>query len=1166
MVKELAIGLSALTALFFMMVIAKRGWQSFQSYRAQSVVDKYIGWIQTNYNVDSLHQITDKLNTINDLMLIEKIIDHAGEHFGFTVFLRELYDATKITDNYIFTLENSKSWKKRVFSCEKLGRIASAKAIPALLSIVRDVNNEDEDVRSSALRALGRIQDARAIPFLIEALGFPETWLPPRIAEILVLIGNEAIEPLTRELNNCQSESRRAWAAEILGTLQAKSAVDALMDSLLDASPEVRAKAAGALGKIKEDRAIIKLGELLVSEPVSFVRTRVSQALGAIGSPKVIRFLVDILKDPEWWVRIRAVEALEQIGENSVPSLLVTLEEDDQEVRKRAAMALEKIGYIRKILKEYGEGPYKPGLRKILFLTSQSGVVESLNEYLFKSTGNFQKRIVRLLGEAKASGAAEPLLQLLDTADCWTLKARIIESLGKIRAKEAIPVLIEYLKDPEYWVRRSSAQALGHLNAVEYSGKIASILKDPNPETRISALRTLSILKAHQHHQEIVELLSDPSPVVRKNALTVIRDLAIKVDTPTITEILKKSSEDIRIEAVKYFTASRCLEAFYDVLQILPYASQALRDCVVEYVEQVNNSDRRFKDIIDLFAEMNLSKEVVGSLIFIASIIKDKDACQFIYDYTRRPEAYTREKAIQALLRFGIEENQSLLEEGLFDPAASVRIAVLAGIDENVNPGFLKKAVALKDDPDEYVRLALELAIGISGCTEWKSELIPLLADASPKVVAGALIALAVLDSESFLEEYYRRRDIKEIRKQVRTICEDERFFGIIQKIKERSSRNQHIEISLLFEIDEREFTARLLDMTKQSADPEIRAKAMETIQRIAAPEHFTSILGVMNKDPHPRVRKIAMDAVASLGREEEAISAFSASLADPVPSVREKAAKMLGDFNNPRALKALLDALDTHNRDFREAVTTSLSRILSGDLETVKTLMCSVPDKKTRKIGLAWIMGKTEKPESIPFLKTLLNDNEQEVRCSAIGALSKFKDRNLSKIIEASIYDPNERVRAAAINAITSTPTETTTETLLNALDDLDDFVRLRAIIGLAKIDLNRAITALESKSQHQLEYLALLNAVLFYSGDAYNESVKSDPKALFIISELCDKEDMLNTLKSSTDNKKRYHAFKILSLFESDENYKTVYELAIKDPDTKIRQEAEKQTIKGM
>ncbi len=190
--------------------------------------------------------------------MIEQIIDYSAERFGLTDILRDLYDSTNLTDHYIRLLEKSNSWKKRAFSCEKLGRIGSVKAVPSLLSTVRDVENEDEDVRSSALRALGRIRDPRAIPFLVEALGSPETWLPPRIAEILVMIGKETIEPLIRELSHFESEGRWAWAAEILGTLEAESAAEALMASLMDASPEVRAKVAGALGKIKDVMAIAK--------------------------------------------------------------------------------------------------------------------------------------------------------------------------------------------------------------------------------------------------------------------------------------------------------------------------------------------------------------------------------------------------------------------------------------------------------------------------------------------------------------------------------------------------------------------------------------------------------------------------------------------------------------------------------------------------------------------------------------------------------------------------------------------------------------------------------------------------------------------------------------------------------------------------------------------
>jgi len=197
-------------------------------------------------------------------------------------------------------LKKSKSWKKRAFAAEKLGQIGSAQSVPVLLSIIRDTKDEDEDVRGAALRALARIKDERAIPFLIEALGYPETWLPPRVGEILVSIGEKSIEFLIKELRYNQSESIRMWSAEILGWLGAKDALNILIQALSDISPEVRAKAAGALEKIRDDRAVFKLLELLISDPVPFVRVRVAQALGSIGHPAVIDYLINILKDPEW--------------------------------------------------------------------------------------------------------------------------------------------------------------------------------------------------------------------------------------------------------------------------------------------------------------------------------------------------------------------------------------------------------------------------------------------------------------------------------------------------------------------------------------------------------------------------------------------------------------------------------------------------------------------------------------------------------------------------------------------------------------------------------------------------------------------------------------------------------------------------------------------------
>jgi len=273
-----------------------------------------------------------QLAAVPDPVMREAILDQAREGAppDSIPFLVRAYEDLAIIDRYMEEVEQSPNWEDRARAAERLGRMGSPRAVPALLRVIRNIKDEDEDVRGAALRALGRIRDPRALPGLIEALGYPEASLPPRIAEIIVLFGKDSVPLLVAELRNLESDVRRMWAAEVLGWLGDPRAAVPLMESLGDVSPEVRAKAAGGLGRIRDGRSVERLLEMLLSDPIPFVRTRVAQALGAIGHPKVIDHLIHVLKDPEWWVRIRAIEALEQFGQSSSEALLVALEDDDE--------------------------------------------------------------------------------------------------------------------------------------------------------------------------------------------------------------------------------------------------------------------------------------------------------------------------------------------------------------------------------------------------------------------------------------------------------------------------------------------------------------------------------------------------------------------------------------------------------------------------------------------------------------------------------------------------------------------------------------------------------------------------------------------------------------------------------------------------------------------
>jgi HEAT repeat protein len=1106
-----------------------------------------------------------RLARLSDAKLVEQLIDRSAAAANKPIGdFREVYDGALITQRYISILEKSKSWKKRAFAAEKLGQIGSPTALPTLLSIVRDVKNEDDDVRGAALRALGRIRDARAVPFLIEALGYPDTWLPPRIGEILVSIGEPAIPELQAELRENHSEHVRMWAAEILGWLQAASAAPALIDALSDINPEVRARSAAALGRIKDDRSVHRLLELLISDPAPFVRVKVSQALGAIGHPAVIDYLITTLKDPEWWVRVRAVEALEKMGQSAVAGLLPALEDEDAEVRRRAAMALERIGYVEQILDDYAQPAFKQDLRRILLLVAEAGVIESLSQKLATGEGTIRKRIVRLFGDAGVKEASGPLLELLSETTEWSLKARIIESLGKIGARDAVPRLVEHLRHREDWVRKSTVEALGRLEAQDAADDVAGLLDDPSPIARESALEALLRLGVSKHRDKIEGLLLDPTPRVRRTAIKVLRELGLPLNENAASVLLADTSEEVKAEAIRYFAKAGDARRALDIARLLPRAAPPLRAEIVAYFRAVRSAVS-FEELCSAIRIDGLAPEALAALIDIVTIIGGDESHRFVAGFIQSAEPSLRERAFASLAQFGIEKQRKTFEKGLLDPASQVRISVLAGIAADPHCGLLEHARSLSNDPDVDVRTALALSLGASGADELRRDAAGMLEDPSLMVNAGALISLAAFDDPSLLEIIRARWSMTDLRAAINATKKDDRFRPMLEIISRNAARSNNLEVAFILAENEREFMQDLIRKIRESHDPAARVKAMEILTMLPAGEFLTSILGIMKRDPIAELRVHAMEIVSASAREDEAISAVSSMLVDPSPAVRTKAAEILGRHSTPQALEALLHVLDTSDRKFREAVTTSLSALLADNPDRFSELLRSIPESKTRKIGMAWLMGKTRKQGSMAFLVKLSEDTDPDVRASAVGALAKFKRKQLLSHFDKLLYDPSERVRAASVNAIAAIGGAAAFALCGKALEDIDEFVRQRAAIGLAKMDPAQTILLIREKGTGAGDLESYARGILFATGaaggaaagDSSAQAVRNDPLARTVVAELCPEDEMRTAFRTSSDRKKRLHAFRMLAMAGVESDGELVA-LALKDPSTEIREEA--------
>lgn len=220
----------------------------------------------------------------------------------------------------------------RVWAAKALalyGKLAR-EATPRLVAILKDSELPFEE-RAVALEALGQIGGAhpKAIPAVVELL-----------SELSTARGGERQE---------DSESLRELAAECIGIIgkDAAIAVPVLMRSLNDRSETLRRKTISALGRIGQaaQLAIPSLLENMAYDESPAVRDAAETALASIGSPAVPA-LTHLLDDQDAELRERAARGLGQMKTLAQPAanpLRKLLKDENPEVRLAAAKALWQI-------------------------------------------------------------------------------------------------------------------------------------------------------------------------------------------------------------------------------------------------------------------------------------------------------------------------------------------------------------------------------------------------------------------------------------------------------------------------------------------------------------------------------------------------------------------------------------------------------------------------------------------------------------------------------------------------------------------------------------------------------------------------------------------------------------------------------------------------------
>jgi HEAT repeat protein len=344
--------------------------------------------------------------------------------------------------------------------------------------------------------------------------------------------------------------------------------VDKLIVKLGDPEPSVRMKAARALGKIGDERAIPALIEALNDRinsvqsdafEINSVQSEAVDALVKIGKP-AIPALIELPKDEHWysakWTgEASAAEALARIGVNG-----------------------EQFGTILKMLTKGRTQEEKIWAAAVLCYMAEANprsievvkAVPALTKAAKNENQYLQSWAVGALGKIKDARAVPALIKALKDTDEY-VRSDAAEALGKIKDARAVPALIKALKDKNMFVRRGVILALFEIGKPAVPSLVKAV-KDENKYMSAHAAIVLGMARDARAVPALIETLEagylkdDAAEQLGKIAKAKSRNDAVAKAVPALTRAL--CDEDRTVRALAAHALENILENSETIVKV----------------------------------------------------------------------------------------------------------------------------------------------------------------------------------------------------------------------------------------------------------------------------------------------------------------------------------------------------------------------------------------------------------------------------------------------------------------------------------------------------------------------------------------------------------------------------------------------------------------------
>ncbi|HEV2721622.1 MAG TPA: HEAT repeat domain-containing protein [Thermoanaerobaculia bacterium] len=545
--------------------------------------------------------------------------------------------------------------------------------------LIQQARSTDPDLRQKAAWAVSHADEERDYALMFELLGDKDWRVRKTIVDGFVRDPQpEVVRGLLDSLADADNAGKRNSATEALVRVGAPAIGPIVARLRGEADVDVRLSLVNLLGDLRSAEGFDMLVEMLDQEHDINVASSIVSSLGKYRDAAALPPLLRVLQREDLWLKFHAIEALGEIGDRTaLPSILPLYAE--KSLRKPVLEAIGKIadvGTVSFLLRIIAD-------EEKLNLTALRALVRIADASKPKIVEQAERELIqRKFREAFPGSKIAPLVEHLHATPKRDVKSFILTFLGWSGDERVLPVLMNYLEQPD--TAEVAAQALIDFGKGAVPSILAALRNAEEDEIVALLLRIINVIGGAESIPSILPFLDHDNAMIRRLAIEILGDIA---DPLSLDYLLAKLDDaDVASQQAAVNSISTLVAAFPEI-----------KNDVLAKIRKLEASASIPMQLNSLSVFVNIQGEGYHDELLLAS--KDSDPV-------------IRQKAVSLMGKFSEERFADQLVLSLADESTAVRLAAINAIVRLRPEKGLEPLISSLEDTDVWIRTAAAQALG----------------------------------------------------------------------------------------------------------------------------------------------------------------------------------------------------------------------------------------------------------------------------------------------------------------------------------------------------------------------------------------------------------------------------------------------------------------------